>query len=407
MSEHSNARGAATGLQMPVVLTAGFRFYFLSAGLYSIFAMLIWLGWLSGQYDSRPIVHFSENVLPYQWHAHEMIFGYIVAVMAGFFLTAVPNWTGTKEAKTIFVSLSGLLWLSGRIAVWFSGSIDPLLVAVIDLAFVPLLALNILPRLARKSQARNIVFLFLLTALFTANLLVHLEWMGLMPGTAESGVRLGVFVSAAMIAIVGGRVVPAFTRNALTRVGRTQNLPVNTPWLDRAGILSAVLTALASLPAVPPVILAVLCLMAGFFNLARLFGWRGWMTIGNPILWILHLAFLLLGSGYLVYGAALLSGFLSETAALHLLAVGAVGSMTLAMMTRASLGHSGRSLNVSMPVVMAYFSVVLAAIIRTFGTLYFEYFQVMFLSGALWVSAFALFAIVYFPILTQPRKSRK
>jgi uncharacterized protein involved in response to NO len=406
MQAQPKTRVAGNPARIPIVLTAGFRFFFLAAGLYAVFAMLVWIGWLGAQSQGDVLLTFPQRMMPYQWHAHEMIFGYTVAVMAGFFLTAVPNWTGTQEAKTVFVSLSGLLWLSGRIAVWFSGVLDPLLVAIVDLAFVPLLALNILPRLARKSQARNLVFLFLLTALFTANLLVHVEWMGWFSVTAEIGVRLGIFVSAGMIAIVGGRVVPAFTRNALSRLGQTENLPQSYPWLDRAGILTAMLAALASLPFVPAIVFGILCLAAGMLNLLRLVGWKGWLTIKTPILWILHLAFLLLAVGYLVYGSSLVIGGIGESTALHLLAIGAVGSMTLAMMTRASLGHSGRSLKASTPIVIAYLAVVLAALTRTFGTLVFDYFPVMFASGALWITAFSLFAVVYFPILTRKRKSR-
>lgn len=403
MQATSKHREGKASVRVPTFLTAGFRFYFLAAGLYAVFAMLAWTAWLEAQQQGDVLFAFPEAILPHLWHAHEMIFGYTVAVMAGFFLTAVPNWTGTKEAKAVFVSLSGLLWLSGRIAIWWAGVLDPLLVAIIDLAFVPLLALNILPRLARKSQTRNLVFLFLLSALFTANLLVHLEWIGWTTATAEVGVRLGVLVSAAMIAIVGGRVVPAFTRNALTRAGHTTKLPQSTPWLERAGILSAVLAALAIL--FPGATAGWVCLLAGAINLARLSGWKGWRTVGSPILWILHLAFFLLGTGYLVYGLALVSGILSEIAALHLLAVGAIGSMTLAMMTRAALGHSGRPLRAPIPIVIAYLGVVSAAIVRTFGTLLFDYFPVMIGSGALWIAAFGIYAVVYFPILTKPRKT--
>jgi uncharacterized protein involved in response to NO len=403
----ANLKSWASGspVQIPTVLTAGFRFFFLAAGLYAVFAMFAWVGWLVAQANGGVLFSFSQGMMPYHWHAHEMIFGYTSAVMAGFFLTAVPNWTGTRDAKAFFVSLSGLLWLSGRIAVWFSGVLDPLLVAIVDLAFVPLLALNILPRLARKSQARNMVFLFLLTALFTANLLVHLEWMGWFFGTAESGVRLGIFVSAGMIAIVGGRVVPAFTRNALSRQGQTENLPQSFPPLEKAGILTAMLAALASLPFVPAIVLGILCLAAGVLNFFRLIGWKGWLTINAPILWVLHLSFLILAVGYLVYGSSLVFGGIGEIAALHLLAVGAVGCMTLAMMTRASLGHSGRPLKLSTPIVIAFVAVILAALSRTFGTLIFDYFPVMFMAGALWIAAFSLFAVVYFPILTRKRIS--
>ncbi|MES0811085.1 NnrS family protein [Roseibium sp. SCPC15] len=389
--------------RFPTVLSAGFRFYFLAAGIFSVIAMLAWNIWLGVHAAGGAFVSLPMSMAPHLWHAHEMVFGYTVAVMAGFFITAVPNWTGSKESGALFVTCSGAVWLLGRLAVWFSGLLDPVLVAVVDLAFVPILATSIIGRLAKKSQVRNIVFLFLLSALFTGNLLMHLEWMGWTEATAESGVRLGLFVSAAMIVIIGGRVVPAFTRNALNRVGYAGTMPVSRAWLDRAGILLAVLSAVASVLPVPETVFGILCLGAGAANLCRVSGWRGWVTLDSPILWILHAAFLLLSIGYLVYGFSLTFNVFSETAALHLLAAGAVGGMTLAMMTRASLGHSGRPLIVSTPIMLAYLAVIAAALLRTFGTQFWDYFPVMLSSGALWITSFALFTWVYFPILTRPR----
>lgn len=393
--------------RFPTVLTAGFRFYFLSAGLFAVFSMLAWTLWLAAQAAGGDVATVPMSMAPHLWHAHEMLYGYTVAVMAGFFITAVPNWTGTREAGRVFVTASGCVWLSGRLGIWFSGVFDPVAVALVDLAFIPLLSAAILGRLAKKSQARNMIFLFLLTALFLGNLLMHLDWIGWSNNTAEAGVRVGIFASAAMIAIVGGRVVPAFTRNALNREGYGVSLPQSNAWLDRAGILLALLATLGSLPFVPEVLFGSVCFAAGGVNLVRLSGWRGWAVRKSPILWILHVAYLLLAVGYLLYGSALMLSFMSETAALHLLAAGAIGSMTLAMMTRASLGHSGRPLKVSRPIALAYLMVIAAALTRSFGSLAFDYFPVMLVSGFLWTGAFALFAWVYFPILAMPRPASR
>ncbi len=389
--------------RIPTVLTAGFRFFFLSAGIFSVFAMLAWTVWLGVHAAGGTFVSTPMSMAPHLWHAHEMVFGYTAAVIAGFFVTAVPNWTGTKEAGSLFVIASGAVWLAGRVAIWFSNGIDPVIVAAVDLAFVPVLSTAVLGRLARKSQARNMVFLALLTALLSGNLMMHLEWIGWTDDTAQAGVRMGIFTSTAMIAIIGGRVVPAFTRNALLRAGYQGSLPVSRAWLDRAGILLVLLTALAFLPFVPEVLRGGLCLAAGLVTLLRLAGWQGWAARKEPILWILHAAYLLLGSGYLVYGVTLLTGEYSETAALHLLAAGAIGSMTLAMMTRASLGHAGLSLKVSKPIVLAYVLLIAAALVRSFGLSALGYFETMLLSGGLWIVAFGLYVGVYFPILTTPR----
>ncbi|WP_299470933.1 NnrS family protein [uncultured Roseibium sp.] len=393
----------------PIVLTSGFRFYFLCAGLFSVFAMLAWTAWLAVHAAGAAFVSLPMSMAPHLWHAHEMVYGYTMAVMAGFFITAVPNWTGTEEAGAKFVAVSGFIWLLGRLGVWFSSAFDPIAVAVVDLAFIPVLSMAILGRLARKSQVRNMIFLFLLSTLFLGNLMMHLDWIGWIGwsgGTAEAGVRVGVFASAAMISIVGARVVPAFTRNALNRDGYAGALPRSNAWLDRLGVLSALLATLAAFPFVPQFLLGCIAIAAGATNILRLSAWNGWAVRNSPILWILHLAFLLLAAGYLVYGSTLILDYMSETAALHLLAIGAIGSMTLAMMTRASLGHSGRPLIVKRPIVLAYLMVIVAALIRSFGNLAFDYFAVMLISGLMWTGAFALFVWIYFPILTRPRPSR-
>jgi len=403
MSAALHLRRTNKSPRIPAVFTAGFRFYFLGAGLFSVFAMLAWFVWLAVHAAGGAFVELPMSMAPHLWHAHEMMFGYTVAVMAGFFVTAVPNWIGTDEPKVKFIAFSGAIWFLGRLAVWFSAVFDPVLVAVIDLAFIPILSSAILGRLAQKSQMRNFVFLFLLAALFTGNLMMHLDWIEWTPGNAEAGVRLAIFASAAMIIIVGGRVVPAFTRNALNRQGGEEALPQSHAVLDKAGILFAMLTTLASLPFVPFQILAGLCIATGAVNLLRLAGWKGWRILKNPILWILHIAYLLTAGGYLVYGLSLLTDVLSETAALHLLAAGGIGSMTLAMMTRASLGHSGRPLIVSGPVVLAYVLLIAAALVRTFALSVLGYFETVLLSGILWILAFSLYVGVYFPILTSPR----
>lgn len=392
--------------RIPTVLTAGFRFFFLSAGLFSVFAMFAWTVWLGVHAAGGTFVTTPMAMAPHLWHAHEMMYGYTAAVIAGFFVTAVPNWTGTRQAGAVFVIVAGAVWLAGRLAVWFSASLDPVLVAAIDLAFIPILSTAVLGRLARKSQARNMVFLVLLTALFAGNLMMHLEWIGWTGDSARAGIRLGIFTSAAMIAIIGGRVVPSFTRNALLREGFDGALPLSRAWLDRSGILLALIAAAACLPFVPEDLLGTVCILAGIVTLLRLSGWRGGATRRDPILWILHMAFLLLGAGYLVYGVTVLTDVMSETAALHLLAAGAIGSMTLAMMTRASLGHAGRPLKVGAPIVLAYTLVIAAALVRSLALPLLGYFETMLVSGGLWTVGFTLFVVVYLPILTTPRKAK-
>jgi len=392
--------------RMKTLLSAGLRIFFFAAGLYAVFAMGVWEGWLGIQAATglAPALPFAPP--PVLWHAHEMIFGYACAVLGGFFLTAVPSWTGEKSARAAFVSLLAVLWLAGRLAVWWSGTLDPVLVAAIDLAFLPVLGAKIGVQLARRPKPQNMIVLLVIAMIWTGNLMVHLDWIEVTPGSAGAGLRLGLLTIAAMIAIIGGRVIPAFTRNAMRQSGRDTGLPHSHTKVEVAGIASAVLLALFVAVGAPDPLTGATALVAGTAQAARLAGWRGGWTLGQPILWSLHLAFAMLALGYLALAAAM-AGWIGEVGALHLLAIGAIGGMTLAMMSRAALGHTGRALVVARPVAWAYGLVALAALIRAVGAEAAPgwYDWAMLISGALWLLAFAGFIAVYWPILTSPRKN--
>ncbi|MHA1529287.1 MAG: NnrS family protein [Alphaproteobacteria bacterium] len=392
--------------RMQTLLSAGLRIFFFAAGLYAVFAMGVWEGWLGMQAATgqAPALPFAPP--PVLWHAHEMIFGYACAVLGGFFLTAVPSWTGEKSARAAFVSVLAVLWLAGRLAVWWSGALDPVLVAAIDLAFLPVLGAKIGLQLARRPKPQNMVVLLVIAMIWTGNLMVHLDWIEATPGTAAAGLRLGLLTIAAMIAIIGGRVIPAFTRNAMRQAGRDTALPRSRPKVEIAGVASAILLALFVAAGAPDRLIAALALVAGTAQAARLAGWRGGWTLGQPILWSLHLGFAMLALGYLALAAAM-AGWIGEVGALHLIGIGAIGGMTLAMMSRAALGHTGRALVVARPVAWAYGLVALAALIRAVGAEAAPgwYDWAMLISGALWLFAYLSFIAVYWPILTSPRQN--
>ena len=393
----------------PLVLTAGFRFFFLAAGLFAVVSMAAWLAWLELDAVGVTIGEPTIAIAPHLWHGHEMIFGYGLAVLAGFFLTAVPSWTGAPEARAVFVSFTGALWLAGRLAVWFSAWLDPFIVAAIDLAFLPPLMVRIGLNLRRRPQPHNVMLLGLLILILAGNLLVHLEWTGITSDTAGAGLRLGLLTIAALIAIIGGRVIPGFTKNALVRRAMTDDLPVNHGALSKGGIISAVLLALAVAAGLPDAVLGIVALAAALLNGARLAGWRWQKTLDEPILWSLHLAFAMLVLGYGALATAYLTGWPGEIAALHVTGIGAIGGMTLAMMSRASLGHTGRALTVSRQTALAYLAIAAAALIRAFAPTLAPgfYDAVMMISGALWVTGFALFVAAYWPILTGPDQPRQ
>lgn len=397
-----------TPVSGPLLFRDGWRVFFLAAGLYGVFAMLVWLLWLGvhaagGMMDAMPFAP-----APHLWHAHEMVFGFATAALGGFFLTAVPNWTGAKSAPARFIAIVSGLWLAGRIAVWFSGALPAPLVAVIDLAFLPVLGAKVLSQLLRRPKPQNMMFLLLLTLIWLANLLVHLDWMGL-ASTEPQGLRGGLLGVCAMIAVLGGRVTPAFTRNALLRADPgTTALPAAHPPLEIAGIALPILTAFAVLAGLPDPLTGVLAIAAGLAAGARLAGWRTAATLGEPIVWSLHVGYGMLALGLVAWGLAGL-GIGSEVGALHILGIGAVGGMTLAVMSRASIGHSGRALHAPAPVALAYGLMPAAVALRWAastwpGTLYYVG---TLGAGLLWSFAFTLYLIALWPIWTSPRPGRE
>lgn len=374
----------------------GFRVFFLAAGLFALAAVALWLAVVLGLWDLP---------LSSAWHAHEMVFGYGAAALGGFFLTAAPNWTGTKTAPHAFIALVSGLWLLGRVAVLAAGVLPPVLVAVADLAFVPVLGFNLLLLMLKKPKPQQLILLAILALYWAANLMVHLEWLGL-ASTGWTGLRAGLLGLAALIMVLGGRVTPGFTRNAMVQAGREDRLPRNPMPLAALAIAAALTQPVGYLVAAPDWLLAPLALVAGLAGLLRVALWRGSWTLGRPILWTLHLSYALNAAGFAALGLAGW-GLVPELAALHLLGIGGIGGMTLAVMSRASLGHSGRPLVAPRPVALAYALVPLAALARITGALVPELFTLgTVLAGAFWLLAFALYTVALWPVFWGPRAPR-
>lgn len=386
-----------------ILLRDGWRVFFLAAGIYAVFSVAVWTLWLAAAATGGGLEGLPFAPAPQLWHAHEMIFGFASAALGGFFLTAVPNWTGAKAAPARFVGLVAGLWLAGRVAVWFSGALPPALVALVDLAFVPVLAAKILTQLLQRPKPQNMMFLLLLTLVWLSNLVVHLEWMGL-ARTEYQGLRGGLLAICAMIAVLGGRVTPAFTRNALIRAGHEDGLPVTRKPFEVAGIALPILTGAATLAGAPDALTGTLALGAGLAAGLRLAGWRTARTLSDPIVWALHAGYGLLALGLVAWGLALW-GVGSEIGALHILGIGAIGGMTLAVMSRASLGHSGRALVAPGPVALGYALLPVAVALRWAASTWpgALYHVGTIGAGLLWVTAFALYLAALWPVWTTPR----
>jgi len=388
-----------------IVFSEGFRIFFLAAAVYGVVSMLLWLGWLAVHAAGGAFTSLPFAPPPHHWHAHEMVFGYGTAVLAGFFLTAVPNWTGALPSRAAFIATLAAMWLAGRLAIFFSGSLPATLVMAVDLVFIPALAWKVLSNLLKRPKTQNMMFVGLLALMLAGNLAVHLDWTGVTSGTADTGLIAGLLTLAAMIAVLGGRVTPAFTRNALQRAGGDIALPLSRLPFEIAGVATAIALPLLVLVDTDARLLAAVDGVAAIAHAVRLAGWRGLSVLRQPILWSLHLGFLMLVLGYGALALHWAGVDIGRAAAVHLVGIGAIGGMTLAVMSRAALGHTGRPLIVPAPVPIAYGFVAIAALVRSAGVILVpeHYYSVMFVSGGLWVLAFAIFVAVYTPIVASPR----
>jgi uncharacterized protein involved in response to NO len=381
----------------PALLSAGFRPFFLLSAIWSAIAIPLWLALFSGR-SGLPTV-----LAPTVWHVHEMVFGYAAATVAGFLLTAIPNWTGRMPLQGAPLGGLVLLWLAGRIAVLSSGGIGADAAAVLDLAFLLVFLIVVAREIVAGRNWRNLPMLIALLLLLAGNLLVHLEAVGL-AGTAALGNRLGIATLLMLITLVGGRIVPSFTRNWLVKQKPDARVPAPFGGIDRAAMALAGIALAVWVAAPDSAVAPWTALAAGIALAVRLSRWRGAGTLREPLLWVLHLGYGWLALGFLLLAADDIWPVLPQTTALHALTAGAIGTMTLAVMTRATLGHSGRPLTAGPCTTAIYVLVTLATLLRLAAPLTMDgYLTMLTLAGAAWSAAFLLFALLYFRPLALPR----
>ncbi|MGE5203936.1 MAG: NnrS family protein [Acidobacteriota bacterium] len=382
-----------------IVLSAGFRPFFLLGSLWAAVAIPLWLIAFEGR--SQIPTAFSAVV----WHVHEMTYGYGAAVVAGFLLTAIPNWTGRFPLQGGGLGALVLLWIIGRLAVLLSSILGTVPTAVLDLAF-PVAFLGVVAReIVTGRNWRNMPMVGALALLLLGNLLVHLEAVGVSQ-TAEVGNRLGVATLLMLISFVGGRIVPSFTRNWLAKMRPEIAAPASFDLIDR-GVLAVTAVALAIWVLAPEAAPAPWAeLAAGLALSARLARWRGGATLREPLLWIMHIGYAWLSLGFLLLAFSGFEPLMPQTAALHALTAGAIGTMTLAVMTRASLGHTGRSLVAGPGTTTIYMLVTLAVVLRLLAPLTdARYVLMLSLAAVAWSGAFGLFGLLYGRVLMRPRVS--
>jgi uncharacterized protein involved in response to NO len=374
----------------------GFRVFFLLAGFSALALLILWRQMTQG-IIAPP--YFTGNY----WHAHEMLLGYTVAVIAGFLLTAVSNWTGkiTLQGDAL-VGLS-LLWLYGRILPFYAGLLPDELIALVDFAFLPSLTFVIAKTLISTKNYKNLIFVGLLGLLMVGNAMIHSQMLEHCENSAAIGIQIVVATIVIMILVIAGRVFPFFTEKGLKGISIPRN-----PQLDILAIGSAAILFGLQLAGVSGTILALVALTTAALNAWRLAGWFVFRIWFVPLLWVLYLGYgwLILGFIFTAFSAWEL---VLPSLALHAFTVGGMGVLTIGMMARVSLGHTGRAMKVSNVMAIAFGLINIAALFRVIlPAALFSWSNVLIYCATLaWLAAFALFMFVYVPILTAARVDGK
>jgi len=378
----------------PVLFSYAFRPFFLLNGVFAVLIVFLWLMTLHGG---------GVSAMTPLWHGHEMLVGFTMAAVAGFSLTAVANWTGRPPLQGWPLAVLVACWLVGRLGVLLVTRLPAGWVFFLDMLFPVLLAVLLSREILAARNRRNYPLVAIIFAMAGENALYHLGAAQWLPGFDRLAAYLLIHTLLLLVTIIAGRIVPNFTANWLRQQHRVET-PVNS---DRANRAAVALTALTGLSAsfIPTHWLSgVLAFAAAAVHAFRLSRWKGMATISNPLLFVLHVAYLWLPIGYALLGCAVFGWWLPASAALHALTMGAIGSMVLAVTTRVALGHTGRPLQAARLTVFAYWVLMIAVVLRLIGPLTGNAYLLMIdLSATGWMLAFAIFTWVYWPILSRPR----
>lgn len=379
----------------------GFRPFFLLCGLYALVIVPLWL------------FRFAHASVPFgtlpgvYWHAHEMLYGFVLAAAAGFLLTAVPSWTGSRGFAGMPLVVAVAAWLAGRVAMALANDLPFPVIAVAELALLPVLITLLAPPIVRAGN-RNVPVLGVVVLLW----LIDVAFMrALQTGDATLAAgasRLAIDLVLVLLVVIGGRIVPAFTSNALRRAGAGV-APVTRGWLEIVAIGSIVAIGLCDAILPDSRVAGALAAVAAAAHAWRLAGWRSFRVRGEPILWVLHVAYAWVPIGLALKACWLLGAAGWAAKWQHALTFGAFGTMILAVMTRAALGHTGRPLVVSPAITVAYVLLTAGAVLRVFGGAWTPdwYLAAVTASGAAWTLAFLIYVVVYAPILMSPRVDGK
>ena len=380
----------------PPILRGGFRPFFFLGACWAVIALALWMLAYSGN------LVLPSALEPLIWHRHEMLFGFVGAVIAGFLLTAIPNWTGRLPiAGWPLAGLVGL-WAAARLGVLFSAWMGMAAAAIIDVGFYFVLA-GLAGREVMLANNRNLPPVALVFLMGVANAADHAGAAKLL-ADADVGIRAAISIVVMLISLIGGRIIPSFTRNWMTKQGIKLRLPTQPTRFDLAVLVTTGLGLLGWITAPNAVATGGLLIAAGFAQALRLSRWGGLRSVPDPLVLILHIGYLWVPVGLLLLGASVLVTSIPRSAAIHALTAGAMATMIVAVMTRVVLGHTGRALTASPPTVLIYGLITLGAVLRVAASLrMLDYTIGMEVAAGAWAGAFALFLAIYGPILFRPR----
>jgi uncharacterized protein involved in response to NO len=384
----------------PAFLRGGFRPFFFGGAVWAVVALCIWL------FSLATGAEIPSAFDPLAWHRHEMLFGFVGAVIAGFLLTAVPNWTGRLPIAGPPLAALFTLWVAARVAVLFSAIIGPAPAAALDVGFFLVLSL-VAAREVTQSANRNLPVVGIVFAFGLVNALDHAGAAGLL-GDPDLAWKCAVALVIVLISLIGGRIVPSFTRNWLAKQGLSEGLPPQPTRFD-TGVIAV--TAFAFLmwitgPQGSPQ--GVVFSLAAAAQAARLARWKGWKTFPDPLVLILHVGYAWVPVGLALLALENFGAAIPRSAAVHALTAGAMGTMILAVMSRATLGHTGRELRASLGIRAAFALITVGTLLRVAAPVgLLDYRLGMEVAGAAWLGAFLLFLGVYAPILFSRRVDDK
>ena len=378
----------------PPILRGGFRPFFFGGAAWAVIAVGLWLCTLAGK------LLLPTAFDPVAWHRHEMLFGFVGAVIAGFLLTAIPNWTGRLPiAGKPLLALFGL-WLTARVSVLFSGIVGEFPAAALDAGFFLVLA-GLAAREVLEARNRNLPIVGMVLLFGLADATDHAAAAGLIE--SDVGWQSAIALVVLMISLIGGRITPSFTRNWMVKRGIAERLPTQPGRFDLFAIGATALALLAWLTAPSGMVTGTLLVGAAVLQAIRLARWGGARTLPDPLVLILHIGYAWIPIGLFLLGLSS-AGSIPRSAAIHALTAGAMATMILAVMTRASLGHTGRELTASAPTVALYVLVTSGAVLRVMAALGLgEYHPMMDAAGTAWAGSLLIFLIAYGPLLWRPR----